>query len=252
MADTGSERVGSRRERIDQWSEHVDELCHDGETVERRVDLESATVAVTNYRVLAFAPDADGQDFRHVERPNVGTVSVETDDRLGQLCWGFAAAAVGVGLVEAARAVTLSAYAPTAAPQGVDSLPGGSARPVDAALSALETALLVLDWAVLLSGVAALVAAVALVARYVRSRSRRLVVRVSGGEDLVLPVSRADLEGGLIADLEAAIRPGETLEERSPAAEGDGDGRLPNDRAGDERERPDRRGAEWLGDEESG
>jgi len=93
-------------------AKHADQLCDDGESVERRVDLENATVVVTNRRVMTFVPDADGPEFRHAERPNVGTVSVETVDRFRRLCWGIAAAFVGVGLLEASRAVSFVDYVP--------------------------------------------------------------------------------------------------------------------------------------------
>ncbi|QLK24404.1 hypothetical protein HYG81_09730 [Natrinema zhouii] len=268
----------TRSERIAQWSEHADQLCDDGETVERRVDLERATVVVTNRRVMTFVPDADGPEFRHAERPNVGTVSVETDDRLGQLCWGIVAAFVGVGLLEMARTVRFVDFAPSFGFRDTGSLPGSNAiaNLVDAALSATETALLGLDWGVLLSGVAALAIAAAFGWRYVRSRSRRLVLRVRGEDALEVPVSKADLEAGLIADIETAIRPESTpaltLEE-STGAEGGRSERRRDERTDDEQRRgertederlrdghtdhddqsrTDRPGAEWLGDEESG
>ncbi|WP_226039702.1 hypothetical protein [Natrinema sp. DC36] len=261
----------TRTERVAQWSEHADQLCDEGERVERRVDLESATVVVTNRRVMTFVPDADGPGFRHAERPNVGTVSVETVDRLRRLCWGIAAAFVGVGLLEAARAVSFVDYVPASGLQDTGPLPDSDPleRLVDGALSAIETALLVLDWAVLLSGGVALAVAAALVWRYVRSRSRRLVLRVRGGTDLIVPVSRADLEAGLTAEIETAIRPkaasasasasaspsapvsASTLEGSTDTDGGRGEG-LRDDPRGDERARADRPNAEWLGDEESG
>jgi len=110
----------------------------------------------------------------------------------------------------------------------------------------------VLDWAVLLSGVSALVVAAALVWRYVRSRSRRLVLRVGGGTDLVVPVSRTDLESGSIAEIETAIRPkaasasASTLE-GSTDTDGGRDERLRDDPGDDERARMDRPNAEWSG-----
>ncbi|QLG49631.1 hypothetical protein [Natrinema halophilum] len=251
MADT-------RRERLERWSEHVDQLCDDGETVERRVDLEDATVVVTNRRVMAFTPSSDGPNFRYVDRPNVGSVSVETDDRLRQFCVGIVAAAVGVGLIETARAVRFTAYVPEFEPQGSDSVPGMNTVEslVDAALSAIETALLLLNWGIFLSGGVAFAVAIALLVRYVRSRSHRIVLRIRGDDDLVLPLGGADLEADRVPVLEAAIRPdtngeGRTADDRSGGIAG-GETRPRSDGPGDERDRTDRPGAEWLGDEESG
>jgi len=81
---------------------------------------------------------------------------------------------------------------------------------------------------------------------------------VGGGPtDLVVPVSRTDLESGSIAEIETAIRPkaasasASTLE-GSTDTDGGRDERLRDDPGDDERARMDRPNAEWLGDEESG
>ncbi|MFA9416330.1 hypothetical protein [Natrinema sp. HArc-T2] len=199
----------SRTDRIDEWREHVDELCYDGEHVEHRVDLERATVVVTTQRVLAFVPHTAGPAFRHVDRPNVGTVTVETSQRLAVLCAGVIAAFAGVATLEMATSVGVSSVVPTADLEGIAPLPGSGLLVgfVEAVLAAIETVLLLLQWSALLVGAAALVVAVGLIAYYVRSRTRLLVVRVSGDDDLAIPVRGPDLEDELAADLEAAIRP---------------------------------------------
>ncbi|MFC6765256.1 hypothetical protein ACFQE6_09670, partial [Natrinema soli] len=85
----------------------------------------------------------------------------------------------------------------------------------------------------------------------------RLVLRVRGGNDLVVPVSRADLEDDLIAEIETAIRPNaasasaSTLEGSADTDGGRGEG-LRDEPRDDERARTDRSNAEWFGDEESG
>lgn len=210
----------TRSERVEQWRDHVDELCHDGETVEYRVDLEDATVAVTNQRVLALTPDASGGNFRHVDRPNVGTVTVETDEPLGRLGGAFVAAFVGVGLLEAATDVSLAGLVPGVDLEAIRSAPwaDGVARLAETALEAVETLLLLVEWGILLLGVAALATGVGLVGSYLRSRSRRLVCRVSGGDDLVLPVDDGGLEDDTVADLERAIRPGPGPRQESESA----------------------------------
>ena len=203
--------MASRRtERIAAWRERVDELCYDGERVERRVNLERATVVVTTQRVLAFVPHTAGPDFRHVDRPNVGTVTVEMSQRLAVLCVGVVAAFAGLAAVETATSVSFTSVAPAADLEGIAPLPGSELLVglVEAVVAAVETALLVLEWSVLLVGVAAFVPAVGLVSYYIRSRARLLVVRVSGDDDIVIPVTGTDLESEPAAALEAAIRPG--------------------------------------------
>lgn len=213
----------SRSERVAQWRDHVDELCHDGETIEHRAELEGATVVVTNQRVFAFPAGSSGPTVRHVDRPNVGTITVETDQRLRDLCLGFVAAFIGIGLIQLTTDVSFATLIP-----GVDlgwrgAAPGAAqlASAVESILEFLETALLLVEWGVVLIGIAAFAVALALAARYVRSSSRRLVCRVHGGDDLEFPVSDADLEADAVADLERAIRPGDG----SALAEVDGDER---------------------------
>ncbi|ELY65829.1 hypothetical protein [Natrinema versiforme] len=201
----------SRSERVAQWREHVDELCHDGETIEHRADLAGATVVVTNQRVFAFPAGSSGPTVRHVDRPNVGTITIETEHRLRDLCLGFVAAFIGIGLVQLTTDVSFATLIPGIDLDWRDSAPGATqlASAVESALEFLETALTVVEWGVLLSGIAAFVVALALVVRYVRSRSRRLVCRVHGGDDLAFAVSDADLEADAVAALERAIRPGD-------------------------------------------
>ncbi|ELY78577.1 hypothetical protein [Natrinema pallidum] len=219
----------TRRERVEQWRDHVDELCHEGEHVEHRTDLADATVAVTNQRVLVLTADSSDGAFRHVDRPNVGTVTVETSARLRHLCAGLAAAFVGVGVLGVATNGSVATPGPAIDLEGV-SVPGPNAltRLAERAVAAVETILVLVEWSVLLVGVAALALAVGLVGSYLRSRSRRLVLRVSGGDDLVLPVANVELDDGAVADLERAIRPGS-------ASELAGAGRSDGDRAGEER-----------------
>ncbi|WP_255681806.1 hypothetical protein [Natrinema sp. SYSU A 869] len=200
----------TRRERVEQWRDHVDELCHDGERVEHRTDLEDATVAVTNQRVLALTAGSSDGNFRCVDRPNVGTVTIETSERLSHLCAGIAAAFVSVVVLEVATDVSVATLVPGVDLEGISSVPGADVltRLSEITLGVVETALVLVEWGVLLIGVAALAIAAALVGSYLRSRSRRLVLRVSGGNDLVLPIGDADLDDGTVADLEQAIRPG--------------------------------------------
>ena len=210
--------AGRRTERIDEWRERVDELCYDGEHVERRVDLECATVVVTTQRVLAFVPTTAGPAFRHVDRPNVGTVSLETSQRLAALCAGIVAAFAGVATLETATSVDFASFAPSVSLDGLAPLPGSDlvVGLVEAILTAIETVLVALEWSILLVGVAAFVVALGLIAYYARSRARLLVVRVSGDDDLEIPVTGSDLESDPAVTLEAAIRPGS---DSTPACE---------------------------------
>ena len=191
------------------WSDHVDELLYEGERERRRVDLEAATVVVTNHRVLAFA-DGGGTNYRHVDRPNVRRVTVETDGRPRYLVWATALLTLGIGLLAATTRVEPGGLVESVGLEGGD--PTGVA---DGALETVETLLVAFELAVLAGGLLALAVAALYFVRYGRSRSRRLVLRVSGDEDIALPVTDLDLERGRVTELEAAIRPG-SGPERAP------------------------------------
>lgn len=194
--------VGASDSMLGTWSEHVDQLLDEGERERHRVDLERATVVVTNRRVMAFTPDEEGANYRVVERPNVARVSVETDSAPGRLVWATLSVLFGTGLLLLATATDLAGLAEGAAGSTGD--PTGVA---DAALAALATALTVFDLSILAASGLLLVVGTALFVSYARSRSQRLVLRVSGGDDVALPVTDADLEAGRAVALQEAIRP---------------------------------------------
>ncbi|ADB62502.1 hypothetical protein Htur_3640 [Haloterrigena turkmenica DSM 5511] len=187
------------------WSDHVDQLLDEREREQHRVDLERATVVVTNRRVLAFTPDEDGPNYRSADRPNVTRVSVETDSAPGRLLWAALFLFLGLGLLLVGTTVDLAGLADDYA--GATGDPTGIA---DAALETLAMILTVFDLSILVGGGLLLALAALWFAGYARSRTRRLALRVSGGDDIFLPVTDADLETGRAVALEEAIGPDST------------------------------------------
>lgn len=190
------------------WTEHVDQLLDDGEHEQHRVVLEGATVVVTNRRVLAFTPDVGDSNYRDADRPNVTRVSVETDSAPGRLVWATLYLGLGIG--------TLLVATTTSAADHVSDLAGDVDEPsgvADAALEAVATVLTAFDLSLLVAGSLLAALGVVFFGRYAASRSRRLVLRVSGDDDLALPVSDADVEADRPAVLEAAIGPGPAPED---------------------------------------
>ncbi|QRV17199.1 hypothetical protein JMJ58_10135 [Haloterrigena salifodinae] len=200
------------------WSDHVDQLLDEREREQHRVDLEQAMVVVTNRRVLAFTPDEDGPNYRSADRPNVTRVSVETNSALGRLLWASLFLFLGLSLLMISTTVDLAGFADDYA--GTTGDPTGI---VDAALEALATILTVFDLSILVGGGLLLVLAVLSFAGYVRSRWQRLALRVSGDDDILLPVTDADLEAGRAVALEEAIHP------NTSPADGDAGGDSPTD-----------------------
>ncbi|WP_440766373.1 hypothetical protein [Natronorubrum sp. DTA7] len=183
------------------WSEHVDELLYDGERVKRRVDLEGATFVVTNDRVLVFTEGGDGPNYWTVERPNVARVSVETEDSIAPLVWGSIVLFLALSVLLLAMTYDLASIADNFDVEGATGIAGG-------ALETIETLLTVFDLTVLAVGVLLVLIAAAFFVQYIRSRSRRLLLRVSGDDDISVPVSDDDLEAEREIDLQEAIAPG--------------------------------------------
>ena len=183
------------------WSEHVDELLYDGERVKRRVDLEGGTFVVTNDRVLVFTEGGDGPNYWTVERPNVARVSIETEDSLAPLVWGTIVLFLALGVLLLAMTYDLASLADGFDVEDATGI-GGTA------LETVETILMVFDLTVLAIGVLLALIAAAFFVQYVRSRSRRLLLRVSGDDDISVPVSDDDLEADREIVLQEAIAPG--------------------------------------------
>lgn len=184
------------------WSEHVDELLFDGERERQRFALEAATVVVTNHRMLVFRAGGDGSNYRHADRPNVTRVSVDVESEPRHLFWMTVALFLGTGLLLVATTTDFAA-----AVGGVDLGGGGLSGVAATLLGIVETLLVVFDITLIVVGVVLLLVAAVFSARYARSRSRQLVIRISGDDDIAVPVTDADLEAGRPETLEEVIGP---------------------------------------------
>ncbi|MFC4540594.1 hypothetical protein ACFO5R_01475 [Halosolutus amylolyticus] len=187
-----------------EWTDHVDQLLLDGERERERIELESAIVVVTTHRVLAFTPGRDGADFRVVDRPNVRNVTVDDDGSRRTAGWTLASGILGIGLL-----VTSTVVDPGRIVGDVDG-DGPVSGVVETAFQVAETVLTGVELALFGGGLLLLALSLLFGLRYGHSRSRRLVLRIAGDDDLDLPVTDADLEAGAVPALEAAIGPEST------------------------------------------
>ncbi|MEE6210697.1 hypothetical protein U3A55_11080 [Salarchaeum sp. III] len=169
----------------------LSEVLFDGESVVERVDCGANALVVTTHRIIALTPAGDGERVRYADRPNVETVRVETAGTTRHLRFGLRQTAFAVFLLAAGTLFSLDGIA--------DSVAGatGAAREVGvgALVQVLATVALFAryfdDALVALGGLTALLAAIGF-ARYLRSRSRALVVETYGGEELRVPAPDAD------------------------------------------------------------
>lgn len=190
-----------------EWSDRVGALLWDGETIERRFDLEGGAVVVTSHRVLAFEPDSEGKNYRRVDRPNVEDVTLEGGGDWAPLRRAVQFGLGGAVLLGIAATVSFESFLGSVEPVEMDGGAGAGAGGVDAAAGAVDSVrrlLAMLDALVLVGGLLLSAAAIGFVGWYVRSRRRYLLIAVGGGTDVEVPV--ADPDPALLERLEAAIR----------------------------------------------
>ena len=188
------------------WKSRVDDLLYDGETVRETVDVGTSRVVVTSHRVLAFTPDADGENFRQADRPNVEDVETgsATDDD-----WSLRYA-LRFGIVGGIFAVlgAMIDFGDTFGDIEFDAEAAGQvgAGGLISVAQTLIDIMAMLDVLLLVFGLLALLLAGVLVGVYLFQRDPTLVIRVAGDkEEIHLP--RSDAGDETRRRLEAAIFP---------------------------------------------
>ncbi|ELY90180.1 hypothetical protein C483_11748 [Natrialba hulunbeirensis JCM 10989] len=249
----------------------LDRLRYDGETEQRRVALESATVVVTSHRVLAVDHAGDSgretagnRPYRYADRPNVQRVDVSTGGAPVHLYRTLLSGALGLTLLTISLATSFAAMVPAVALEsdgtsgdgtssGVESETGASGAEtatgaesgtdisttaaVDGIFETFGLVFQALDLAVLVGGLLSLGLAAVFATLYVRSRRERLRIEVAGEANIELPLGRTD-DGRVTAlSLREAIRPGPVGGQSLAATSGstsdrDGDGHSLNDEFG--------------------
>lgn len=198
------------------WTQHVDQLLYDGEAEQHRVTFANATVVVTTQRILVFT-DGNGAAYQQVDRPNVQRVTVDTGGETRHLARAFLPGLIGSVLLAIGVGLTTIDFVPNSGVDGddVQFTDDGTGVSVDtmsdvtnALFETVETLLTVFELGMVLLGVLSLAAATVLVGLYARSRTRTAVLRVSGDDDIEVPVRDTDIEDGLVTALKEAIRPG--------------------------------------------
>ena len=183
----------------------VADLLYRGETMAESVEIDGNGVVVTSHRVLALTPELDGPNFRHVDRPNVTGVRVETVGASRWLRRTFQPFVLGLVLLAGGWTVDLdgltsgldSTSTETAGQTGV----GG----IVSMAEGLGRALALLDEVLLIGGALSLVVVVIFLALYARSRTRQLTVVVAGEDDLTVPLEREQPDA--VATLRGALKP---------------------------------------------
>lgn len=186
------------------WQSRVEQLLYDGEEVHHQVGDDRVGVVVTSHRVLAFTPEAEGPNFRAVDRPNVVDVERANTGETRWLLSGTKWLLVGVFLVIMGFVFDF------------DGLFGGVEVSQEAGqiglggilglFALLRTVFSLMDDALVLGGSLAALAGLGAIGWYLQSRSASIRIEVAGEEDIHLPAEGlSDVE---VSDLAEAIAPG--------------------------------------------
>jgi hypothetical protein len=183
------------------WVERAEGLLYEGESVRETVPVGAGGIVVTTHRLLAFTPDREGPNFRQVDRPNVDGAEVRTVGTFRFLQRAVKAFVVGGVLLAAGLAVNLEGMV-----AGISLDSGGTASTVGIGgmIGTLRTVLSLLarlDDLLRVFGALALALGAVLLAVYLWSRERLLVVAVAGGEDIELAAS----DEAVVDRLQAAL-----------------------------------------------
>ncbi|MFB6172004.1 MAG: hypothetical protein ABEJ23_05675 [Haloarculaceae archaeon] len=175
------------------WHERVDDLLLAGEQLRDQVATGDARLVLTSHRLLVFRAAADPR-FRAVELPNV--LDVESVVRGDGRPLTIAIQAALLGVVAAGAGVVLPDR--LIDPPAVTPPPGLG---LDGVFATLFTVLRLVSWldeALLALGAGGLVVAAVAAAWYAVSRERRVVIHVSGDDDVALPDADREAVGALL------------------------------------------------------
>ncbi len=181
------------------WQSRVEQLLYDGEEVDHQVGDDRMGVVVTSHRVLAFTPEADGANFRAVDRPNVVDVERTNTGETRWLVSGSKWLVVGVllaigGLVFDFEGIFGGVEVNQEAGQvGLGGILG--------LFALLRTIFAVMDDALILGGSLASLGGLAAIGWYLQSRTPSIRIDVAGEDDISLPsAGLTDAEVGELAE----------------------------------------------------
>jgi hypothetical protein len=188
------------------WAGSVEDLLYEGETIRREVPVGEDSVVVTSHRLLAFTPTGEGENYRQVDLPNVADVSAGHDGERTLLVQAGRAFLYGAVLLAVGVFVDFGAFVPTdvfanASAAGRIGL-GGVIGLVQRFLNLVAS----LDDIARLVGALVVLFSVFVLAVYLLTRDRAVVVHVAGdAEDVVVPVDDGATVDAAVADLERAL-----------------------------------------------
>jgi hypothetical protein len=189
------------------WAGSVEDLLYEGESVRQEVTVGDDRVVVTSHRLLAFTPTGEGENYRQVDLPNVADVSAGHDGERTLLGQAGRAFLYGAVLLAVGVFVDFGAFVPTGVFANADAAGriglGGVIGLVQRFLNLVAS----LDEVARLVGALVVLFSVFVLAVYMLTRDRAVVVHVAGdAEDVVVPIDDDEVSAdAAVADLERAL-----------------------------------------------
>lgn len=186
------------------WQSRVEQLLYDGEEVHHQVGDDSVGVVVTSHRVMAFTPEADGANFRAVDRPNVVGVERTNTGEDRWLLSGTKWLLVGVFLAIGGFLFDFDGlFGDVEVSQEAGQIGLGG---ILGLFALLRTVFSLMDDALLLGGSLAALAGLGAIGWYLQSRAASIRIEVAGEDDIYLPTE--GLTDTDVTELAEAIAPG--------------------------------------------
>lgn len=184
------------------WRSQIEEMLYDGESVTETFELDSARLVVTSHRVLTFAPEIDGANFRQVDRPNVARVRQGAQGEVENIVRGIKYGTIGLLLFVGGSLIDFGAIigdvnleSSGASEIGI----GGTLGMVQQMLDLIAQ----IDDLMRTFGLLALFLSAVMFGVYALTRVPTLVVEIAGDDDIHLP--RPENATVLIQRIETAV-----------------------------------------------
>jgi hypothetical protein len=185
------------------WTERVDQLLYDGETIETEAAAGDAEIVVTSHRVLTFSPSSSGENFQTVDLPNVVGVDTTAYGHVSLLKYGLWGIVIGVGLFAGGQLLEIGSLFEIPSSTGKGTGLGGTIGTMQRFFDLFD----LIDVLMVNLGLLVLCVGLLLLAGYGYSRNRYLSIAVAGDEDgIEVPLGTTTIDEQTLVELETRLR----------------------------------------------
>lgn len=186
------------------WTERVDQLLYDGETIETRVSAGANEIVVTSHRVLTVAPNSSGERFETVDLPNVVGVDTSAAGRVSLLRRGLWGLIIGVGLFAGGQMLELGSLFELPSSTGSNTGLGSTLNTMQRIFDLFG----LVDELMVNAGLLLLCVGLLFIAGYGYTRDHYLSIAIAGEQaDIEVPLDGSTISEDTLVELETAIFP---------------------------------------------